>query len=98
MPNDEIEELANKLQASKQVTLLGLIQEVLEQARVKLDRPVEEPAPSEKAGKFCLLNTNRAHGNRDHDWMLAGGRAAARACSVLHWKPRILSAGVTPRR
>ncbi|WP_431120909.1 hypothetical protein [Variovorax paradoxus] len=71
------QELAEKLQTSKQVTLLGLIQEGLEQARIKLDRPVEEPAPIEKAGKFYLLNTNRAHGNRDHDWMLAGGRAAA---------------------
>jgi hypothetical protein len=76
--HDAIDNLADGLGTSKQATLLVLIQEGYEQARKKLDVPVDMPSTSgSKKQKFYLLNTNRANGHDDHDWMLTHGYAAA---------------------
>lgn len=70
-----VEELAAELELSKQEVLLKLLQQGAEAAEQAL-RKVEETEPKVPAA-FYLLNTNKAHSDDDHDWMLATQAAAA---------------------
>jgi hypothetical protein len=70
-----IEELATELDLSKQEVMLKLLQEGAAAAEQALKK-VEEAEPKIVAG-FHLLNTNKAHTDEDHEWMLANKAAAA---------------------
>lgn len=70
-----IEELAIELDLSKQEVMLKLLQEGAEAAEQALKK-VEEAEPKIAAG-FHILNTNKAHTDEDHEWMLAHQAAAA---------------------
>lgn len=70
-----VEELAAELELSKQEVMLKLLQQGAEAAEEAL-RKVEEAEPKVAAG-FHVLNTNKAHSDDDHEWMLDHQAAAA---------------------
>lgn len=70
-----VEELAAELDLSKQEVMLKLLQQGAEAAEQALKK-VEEAEPKVAAG-FHVLNTNKAHSDEDHEWMLANQAAAA---------------------
>jgi predicted transcriptional regulator len=70
-----IEELAAELDLSKQEVMLKLLQQGAAAAEEALKK-VEEGEPKVAAG-FHVLNTNKAHSDEDHEWMLAHQAAAA---------------------
>ena len=81
-----IETLANDLELSKQEIMLKLLEQGAEAAQTALDEVekaelaqlalAEEAEPQPAAG-FHILNTNKAHTDDDHEWMLAHKAAAA---------------------
>lgn len=84
--NTFVEMLANDLELSKQETMLALLQQGAADAQQKLDEmekaellqlakaeEIEQPI----APGFHILNTNKAHNDEDHEWMLAHKAAAA---------------------
>lgn len=81
-----IETLANDLELSKHEIMLKLLEQGAEAAQQALDEVekaeltqlalAEEVEPQPAAG-FHILNTNKAHTDEDHEWMLAHKAAAA---------------------
>ena len=84
--NTFVEMLANDLELSKQETMLKLLQQGAADAQQKLDEmekaellqlaqaeEIEQPI----APGFHVLNTNKAHNDEDHEWMLTHKAAAA---------------------
>lgn len=81
-----IETLASDLERSKQEIMLELLQLGAESAKKALAdvekselaqlTQVEKAEPQIAAG-FHMLNTNKAHTDEDHEWMLAHSAAAA---------------------
>lgn len=78
-----IEMLANDLELSKQEIMLKLLEQGADAAQTALDEVEKaELAQAEKAepqiaAGFHILNTNKAHSDDDHEWMLAHNAAAA---------------------
>lgn len=80
-----IETLANDLEMSKQEVMLKLLEQgagaamvALEKVeKAELDQALAGEGGSPIASGFHLLNTNKAHSDDDHEWMLAHGAAAA---------------------
>ena len=70
-----IEELATELELSKQEVMLKLLQQGADSAKEKLAEV--ELAEAQVAAGFHVLNTNKAHSDDDHEWMLAHQAAAA---------------------
>lgn len=70
-----IEELALELDLSKHEVMLKLLQQGADAAEQALKK-VGESEPKFATG-FHILNTNKAHSDEDHDWMLTYGAAAA---------------------
>ena len=81
-----IETLANDLELSKQEIMLKLLEQGAEAAQQALDEvekaelaqlALAEEAEPQLATGFHILNTNKAHTDDDHEWMLANKAAAA---------------------
>ncbi|HEX8592759.1 MAG TPA: hypothetical protein VF682_05690 [Pseudomonas sp.] len=81
-----IETLANDLESSKQEIMLKLLEQGAEAAQTALDEAekvelaqlaLAEDAEPQPAAGFHILNTNKAHTDDDHEWMLAHKAAAA---------------------
>lgn len=78
-----IEMLANDLELSKQEIMLKLLEQGAATAKKalaeaeKAELAQAEKADSQVATGFHILNTNKAHSDDDHEWMLAHKAAAA---------------------